>query len=137
MEAEGEHVTGRRLDVNGSNVVLFRGADPKLSVVNAKRTNDNDMLDYVRAQEQKLKLEKLKWHEHNARILALQSKPATLKSTPPKEPAVVKKVVKPPPVEVKKPIKEKLSPKHVAEIVEDRNKRASKWLHQEQKEVIP
>lgn len=133
---EGEHVTGRRLDVNGSNLVLFRGADPKLSSINPKRTNDQDMLDYVRAQEQKLKLEKLKWHENNARIVALQSKPAgtAAKSTPPPK-ETTKKVIKPLPVEIKKPVKERLSPKHVAELVENRNKRASQWLHQEQKEV--
>ena len=92
MDSLGEHVTGRRLDVNGSNLVLFRAADPKLAYANPKRTNDQDMLDYVRTQEQKLKLEKLKWHENNARIVALQAKPgATAKSTPPpKEPVAAK-----------------------------------------------
>ena len=145
--SDSGQVTGRRLDVNdGSSLVLFRGADPKVNYgTSSKRPNDNDMLDFVRAQEQKLKLEKLKWHENNAKIVALKSKPAVVTvnsntktaATQQQQKAsavALRKTLSPP--ESKKPIsKEALNPKHVAELIDNRNKRASEWLHGEQREV--
>ena len=53
---EAEHVTGRWLDVAGGNLIMFR-AEPRVNYAASRRASDHDMLDYVRAQEQKLKLE--------------------------------------------------------------------------------
>jgi hypothetical protein len=130
-----EHVTGRRLDVNGGNIIVFRGADPVVNYGGPKRGNDQDMLEYVRSQEQKLKLEKLKWQESTSRVQALHKPAANAK------PAAVQKEkpvqrVKPSEMEARKIVdKPKPNPKHVAEVIEGRNKRASQWLHKEQQEV--
>lgn len=133
-----EHVVGRRFDSNDrSNLVLFRGTDPKIGNVSPKGEGQ-DMLDYVRAQEQKLKLEKLKWHENATRVAALHPKPA--KPTADK-PAKVLNVTKPVKKvaevfsESKSVAKARVSPKNVADLIEDRTKRASQWLHNEQREV--
>ena len=138
QSSDTEHITGRRFDVSdGSNLVLFRGVDPKLGNGNSKRSNDQDMLDFIRAQEQKLKLEKLKWHENTARIVA-PSKPANGKNDKPPKVPIIKakpKATVESTSQVKVVMKPKITPKHVAELIEDRTKKASQWLRQEQREV--
>ena len=129
--SESEQITGRRLDVNdGTNLVLFCGTDPKLYGNPKRIPADNDMLDYVRAQEQRLKLEKLKWHQTNAEVIATKEKPAATSSK-----STISKPIKPNPIIEKKQVKDVPNPKHVAELVENRNKKALLWLHQEQKGV--
>jgi hypothetical protein len=135
QDNDAEHVTGRRLDVNGGNMILFRGVDPVVKYGGPKRGADQDMLEYVRSQEQKLKLEKLKWQESTTRVQALHKPAATTV-----KPAAVPQVPKEKPVQRPKPSevearKPKVNPKHVAEVIENRNKRASQWLHKEQQEV--
>jgi hypothetical protein len=141
-----EHVTGRRLDVNGGNIVLFRGLEPKLNSGLTKRNSDQDMLEYVRAQEQKIKLEKLKWRESDDRIAALQqqktirmgsaSKVTTEKDVASRKERTIAQNTKAVEVAAKPTIqKPKPSPKFVAEVIEQRNRRASEWLHKEQLEV--
>lgn len=135
MENDGEHVTGRRLDVNGGNLIYFRGTEPKGMYGNSKR-NDQDMLEFVRTQEQKLKIEKLKWLENDAKIASLQKHPTG--TTLPTKPTPVSKVLpkpKPNDIEIKKPLKERPNPKQIADVIDNRNKRASQWLHKEQQEV--
>ena len=137
--SDSEHITGRRLDVgDGSNLVLFRGTDPKIGNGSSKKLHDQDMLDYVRAQEQKLKLEKLKWHENTARVIALNTKPAipaSNKSTKTPQTLAKTKKVTETISQTKTTVKPRVSPKNVADLIEDRTKRASQWLHQEQREV--
>jgi len=133
-----EHVVGRRFDTNDrSNLVLFRGTDPKIGNASPKGESQ-DMLDYVRAQEQKLKLEKLKWHENATRVAALHPKSVKPTADRPTKvlnvPKVAKKVVDAP-SESKAVAKTRVSPKNVADLIEDRTKRASQWLHNEQREV--
>lgn len=139
---EADHIVGRRLDVNGGNVISFRSAEPRLNYGLSKRNSDHDMLEYVRAQEQKMKLEKLKWQENDAKIAAIHKRPAappiavkTVQSSAAKaKPTVMKS--KPAEVLAPKPeIKAKPSPQHIAEVIETRNKRATDWLHKEQQEV--
>jgi len=136
---DSEHITGRRFDISdGSNLVLFRGADPKLGSGTSKKVHDQDMLDYVRAQEQKLKLEKLKWHENIARVSAANVKPAITaphKPTKAPQPQTQSKKVTEAAVHAKVAARPRVSPKNVADLIEDRTKRASQWLHQEQREV--
>lgn len=134
-----EQVVGRRLDtVDRTNLILFRGADPKIGNVSPKIEHGQDMLDYVRAQEQKLKLEKLKWHENATRVAALHPKPGNARTDKPTKVTSVKKEVKNVMGESSEPkmvTKMRVSPKNVADLIEDRTKRASQWLHKEQREV--
>lgn len=136
---ESEHITGRRFDISdGSNLVLFRGTDPKIGSGSSRKLHDQDMLDYVRAQEQKLKLEKLKWHENIARVTAQNAKTvvaAPHKPTKAPQPQAKAKKVAEAVSQSKVAAKPRVSPKNVADLIEDRTKRASQWLHQEQREV--
>lgn len=138
---QSNEVTGRRLDVNGGNLITFRGSEPKLSNVGQKRNTDQDMLEYVRAQEQKMRLEKLKWQENDHRVAALlKTTPVSSVTGPTIKPAPRNKVKDIPKQQIQESVKstmqkEKPSPKHVAEVIEKRNRRASEWLHKEQQEV--
>jgi hypothetical protein len=129
---DSDQVVGRRLDANGgSNIILFRGIDPKLTSTSSKRNSDNDMLDYVRAQEQKLKLEKLKWHENNAKVLsqATASYKAPVKTKPKVVTGTVPRVNK---LTASHSTKQVKSQQAAAALIENRNRKASEWLHREQ-----
>eukprot|EP00601_Ochromonadales_sp_CCMP2298_P021129 CAMPEP_0173313102 /NCGR_PEP_ID=MMETSP1143-20121109/24548_1 /TAXON_ID=483371 /ORGANISM="non described non described, Strain CCMP2298" /LENGTH=69 /DNA_ID=CAMNT_0014255465 /DNA_START=61 /DNA_END=267 /DNA_ORIENTATION=+ len=65
-----EEISIKRFAHGGGDgdVVLFR-SDRPINPLRKATPGDTDLLDYVRQAEQKLKLEKLKWHEFNARLL--------------------------------------------------------------------
>lgn len=143
----GEHIKGRRLDTGSeSQLVLFRSNEPKLALaLPGRNSTDNDMLDYVRSQEHKLKLEKLKWHESNERIVSLKAKPSKIQAErlPEKKETKIqadrlaqkKEVTKSSAETRPKSVRTSLNPKVVAENIDERTRKASQWLHNEQKEV--
>ena len=100
-------------------------------------STESEKAEYVTLQEQKLKLEKLKWHQNTIKLAsAMKTKQSTSNM---KETVTKKNIVN---IDKKNILNEKptSAPSHknakqAADILDERNKKASEWLHNEKEEV--
>lgn len=160
-------IRGRRFDgpensalvvISNPNARPGRNFPPQVRRPTGAGESDRDMLDYIRQEEQKLKLEKLKWRETNARIRSLDGvavRPATkssgsgmlTRSSAANDNLSRQSSIKKTPAEMKDSSvrtssrvmssgeKKVLNSRDMALVERKRIMEASKWLHKEQEDV--
>ena len=135
-----EQIKIKRLDVQHgtNNLILFNSMPSNIinHAMQPRRTSDNEKAEHVALQEQKLKLEKLKWHQNTIKLVSTSLKPKQVISNENKN--IMKKNT--PSNEMKNSISNERpkidkTSKHVVDVLEERTKKASVWLHHEQEEV--